>query len=112
MVVGFMLLANIMYILQRAAINYAYGYRGTGTNMGNPFFEIVADYPQIEKYYGLLVGLVYTVPFALTGLVAGNISERANRKIFLGTAIILSSITFGVAGAVNSFAVFALMRAL
>ena len=44
-VLGFVVLANIMYILQRAAINYAYGYRGIGHRMGNPFFEIVSDYP-------------------------------------------------------------------
>lgn len=66
----------------------------------------------MKKWYGLLVGLVYTVPFALTGLVAGKMSDKVNRKLFLGVTIILSSITFGVAGAVNSFAVFAIMRGL
>lgn len=66
----------------------------------------------MERWYGLLVGLVYTIPFAFTGFLAGNISERVNRKVFLGAAIILSSITFGVSGLVSSFAVFVLMRGL
>ena len=109
---GFLLLANIMYILQRGAINYAYGFRGIGPKLGNPFYEIITDYPQMKRWYGLLVGLVYTIPFALTGFLAGNMADKRNRKVMLGLTIILSSLTFGLSGAVNSFTVFVLMRGL
>lgn len=50
------------------------------------------------------------MPFAFTGLIAGKFVDRVNRKLMLGFVLILSSLTFGMAGAVNSFALFAIMR--
>lgn len=57
-----------------------------------------------------MAGLLYTIPYATFGLWAGRKTDKVNRKLFLGIVIILASLTMGVSGFVNSFAVFALMR--
>ena len=58
----------------------------------------------------MLAGLLYTIPYATFGLWAGRMTDKVNRKLFLGGVIIMASLTMGVSGFVNSFAVFALMR--
>ena len=58
----------------------------------------------------MLSGLIYTVPYSFAGLVAGNMSDKVNRKFFLGVVILLASVTMGISGAVNSFAVLGVMR--
>ena len=52
------------------------------------------------------------MPFALSGLVSGKLVDRVNRKYLLSAVLIMSSLTFGIAGGVNSFIIFALMRAI
>merc|ERR1719230_2377798 len=93
------LLARIMVQWQRKGLNYAYGYTGLGEMKNNPVYEIATAYPQLKSWYGLLVGLVYTVPYSFFGLVAGKISDSVNRKLFLGIVVALASATVGVSAA-------------
>jgi len=58
----------------------------------------------------LLLGLIYTLPYASAGLIVGKMSDNVNRSVLLGTVVILASLTMGISGFVNSFAVLALMR--
>ena len=97
---------------QRKALNYAYGFTGLGEAANNPFFEIATAYPQLKSWYGLLVGLVYTIPYSFFGLVAGKISDNVNRKFFLGIVMILAAATCGVTGFVDSFFLLGAMRVL
>lgn len=104
------LVCRIIVQWHRKGLTYAYGYTGLGLDAGNPFFEIAADYPPLKNWYGMLSGLIYTVPYSFAGLIAGNMSDKVNRKFFLGIVIMLASLTMGISGAVNSFAVLAVMR--
>ena len=106
------LCARIMVQWQRKGLNYAYGYTGLGERANNPFYEIATAYPQLKSWYGLLVGLIYTVPYSFFGLVAGKISDSVNRKFFLGIVLILAGATCGVTGFVDSFFMLGAMRVL
>ena len=97
---------------QRKGLNYAYGYTGLGEMAKNPVYEIATAYPQLKNWYGLLVGLIYTVPYSFFGLVAGKISDNVNRKIYLGIVLILAGATCGVTGFVDSFFLLGAMRVL
>jgi len=94
----------------RKVLNYAYGYTGIGATANNPIYEIATAYPKLDSWYGLLQGLIYTLPYASAGLIAGKMSDNVNRSLVLGAVVILASLTIGITGFVDSFAVLALMR--
>jgi MFS family permease len=104
------LLCRILVQWGRKTINYAYSYTGLGEAAGSSFYEISAAYPQLQGWYGLLTGVIYTIPYSLFGLVVGKFSDNANRKLWLGISVILASLTMGVSGFVNSFALLGAMR--
>ena len=106
------LAARIMVQWQRKGLNYAYGYTGLGEMRNNPMYEMATAYPQLKNWYGLLVGLIYTVPYSFFGLVAGKISDNVNRKFYLGIVLILAGATCGVTGFFDSFFILAAMRVL
>ena len=109
-VLSLILLVRIMVQWHRKGLTYAYGYTGLGAAAGNPIFEIATAYPQLNGWYGLLAGLVYTIPYAGAGLVVGKMSEKYSRTMLLGIVTMLASVTMGVSATVNSFAVLAVMR--
>mmetsp|Transcript_10536 Transcript_10536/g.17676 ORF Transcript_10536/g.17676 Transcript_10536/m.17676 type:complete len:195 (+) Transcript_10536:364-948(+) len=80
--------------------------------MGSPFFEISKAYPELDLYYGLLVGMCYTVPHAVAGLYTGALTKTFNRKIMLVTVTLLLSAFQLTTGTVNSFTVLATLRFL
>ena len=61
-------------------------------------------------YYGFLVGLFYTMPFAICGLFAGSKTRTMNRKnmLFL-IMVILGCLQLG-SGMINSFVCFGMFR--
>lgn len=75
-------------------------------------YEIRTLWPQLNQWYGLLTGLIYTVPYSFFGLVAGKISDSVNRKLFLGIVVALASATIGFSAATSSFALFSFMRVI
>ena len=104
------LVCRIMVQWHRKGLTYAYGYTGLGEAANNPIYEISTAYPELKQWYGLLAGLIYTIPYSFFGLIAGKISDNVNRKFFLGIVVMLASLTMGISGFVNSFAVLAVMR--
>lgn len=109
-VLAMVLMCRMMVQWHWKGFGFAYGYTGTGEQFGDKFFEMSKFYPQLKNWYGLLAGLLYTVPYSFFGLVAGKISDGVNRKLFLGIVIALSGLTMGVSGFASSFAVFSIMR--
>lgn len=109
-VLALILGVRIMVQWHRKGLTYAYGYTGLGAAAGNPIYEISSAYPQLNGWYGLLSGLVYTIPYAGAGLIVGKMSDRFSRTMLLGIVTMLASMTMGVSAAVNSFAVLAVMR--
>jgi len=49
-------------------------------------------YPELESYYGMLCGLFYTVPYALSGLYTGTLTKSGNRKWMLIGVITICSL--------------------
>jgi MFS family permease len=94
----------------RKGLTYAYGYTYLGDVEKKTTFEIASSFPQLKQWYGLLAGLIYTIPYSFFGLVAGKISDSVNRKLFLGIVIILASATMGISSVTNSFFVLSAMR--
>lgn len=107
----FLVLAcRIMVQWHRKGLTYAYGYTALGELAGSPIYEISSFYPELKQWYGLLAGLIYTLPYASFGLLAGKLSDQVNRKFFLGIVVILASLTMGVSAFTSSFAIFGAMR--
>ena len=87
------------------SFGYAYGYTGLGIAEKNSIYEISTYYPELKNWYGLLAGLVYTLPYAGFGLIAGKISDKVDRRLFLAIVVCLASATMGVSAATSSFAI-------
>jgi MFS family permease len=104
------LICRIMVQWHRQSLSYAYGYTGLGLLANNPVYEISTAYPELASWFGLLTGLIYTAPYSLFGLAAGQISDNVNRKIALGIVIVLASLCMGMTGFSTSFGVLIGMR--
>lgn len=91
MVLAIITLVSIATQWQQKSIGYFYGFSGVGEMKGNPKFEISSAYPQMDTYYGLLVGLCYSVPYALSGLYAGSLTKSGNRKLMMVAVVGLLS---------------------
>jgi len=97
---------------QHKSINYFYSYKGTGSQAGNPLFEISSFYPQLDNYYPLLVGLFYSIPYAFSGLYMGQLTKTGNRKwLMVSVLVMLSCMQLGT-GIIPSFAMLACFRFL
>jgi MFS family permease len=98
----------------RKGLTYAYGYTMTGNALDiaatKHIYEISSTFPQLKNWYGLLAGLIYTIPYSFFGLIAGKISDNVNRKLYLGIVVMLASLTMGVSGFTSSFVVLSVMR--
>jgi MFS family permease len=79
---------------------------------GDPKFEIATAYPELNQYYGLLVGLCYSLPYSLAGLYAGALTKTGNRKLMMIVVVGLLSLFQISTGVFNSFLVLAIFRFL
>ena len=78
---------------QQKSLSFIYGFKGQGVQLGDPKYELSsAFYPHIDQYYGFLVGLCYTMPYAISGLFAGSLTRTFNRKAMLFTVISVMSL--------------------
>ena len=85
------LLVRIVYQWERTIFSYSYGYTGLGAQAGNAIYEMSTAYPALQKYFGLLTGFAYTIPFAGVGLYWGKVANKVNRKWMIGILMILSA---------------------
>ena len=112
---GILLLSKITYIFERGSLSYLFSYRASAQMEGElKFFEVTSSYPELTASYGALIGPAYTIPFAVCSLLAAPLlaSPKTSRPLLLGAAVFTASATFGVAGSVESYEVFAAMRAV
>lgn len=70
----------------------------------------LAYYPDFDKYYGLLVGPVFGIVFAVFGVFGGFISDNANRKVFASCVCVLWSLTTLGTGLIDNFAMLFVFR--
>ena len=110
LVLAIILIVRVATQWQQKSLGYFYGYKGLGDQAGNAIFEIATAYPQLNQYYGALVGLAYSVPYSLLGLVAGAATSYFNRKYMMAGFIALMSLTQVANGAFNSFGILCGMR--
>lgn len=104
------LICRIMVQWHRKGLTYAYGYTGLGDAYKNGFFEMSTYFPELKVWYGLLAGVIYTIPYAGFGLIAGKLSDGVDRRLWLGICVLLASATMGVSYFTGSFTVLAIMR--
>ena len=91
-VLAIVLLISIATQWQQKSIGYFFGFAGLGAMKGDPKFEISTAYPELNQYYGLLVGLCYSLPYAVSGLYAGSLTKTGNRKLMMITVVTLLSL--------------------
>ena len=61
--------------------------------MGDPTFEILTSYPNMDKYYGLLSGMAYSVPMSIGGLALGMLKGGFNRKLLLSGVVMTAGVS-------------------
>jgi MFS family permease len=98
--------------LQQEAFGYLYGFRGTGENFGNKFYEMASSFEGMTKYYGLLSGAGFSLTFSIAGVFWGIFNQKISRKAILSCACIVWSLTNIITGSTNSLLVLAMMRAI
>ena len=76
----------------------------------NPVFDIKAAYPTLVTNYGLIAGLVYTLPYSVVGLFMGSLADRYNRKYMLAATLALGGISSIITGYYESFPLLVAMR--
>ena len=69
-------------------------------------------FPEMHKWYGMLSGLIYDVPFSIFGLASGYICNSPNRTLLIGLVMIAQSVTHVVTGTTSIFSVIVFMRLL
>lgn len=97
---------------QQKSISYFYGFKGTGSQIGDPKFEISSAYPGMESCYGALVGLFFTLPYAIAGLYTGSLTRTGNRKLMMIGAIATMSVLQLGNGIFNSLTLLCVFRFL
>lgn len=89
---GIILAIRAVYQWQRSIFSYSYGYTGLGMQANNAIYEMSTAYPALQRYFGVLTGFAYTIPFAGVGLYWGKIANRVNRKWMLGILMCLTAV--------------------
>ena len=103
---------RICFQWQRSVFSYSYGYTGIDYQAQNKFYELSTAYPELSKYFGVLTGLAYTVPFALCGLIFGKITPKVNRKVMLAVNMVLCGLVMTGVSVLDSFAFLAASRVM
>ena len=73
---------------------------------------MLTSYPDMDKYYGLISGMAYSIPMSLGGLTLGMLKGGFNRKFLLVSVIMTAGVSQILTGSINSLLVLALMRAV
>ena len=107
-----LLISQITRWIQFQSIVYSYGYVAMGDNAGSPLFEIAKTFPQLDTQYALLIGPLYTIPFAISSLFIGELALKQNRRNLLAVSIGGSAATLVVSALTDSYPLFAAMRIL
>jgi len=93
-VVMFILMIRMTNQWQRKSLTYAFGFAMPDGFEGiRSMYEISASYPQLDKWYGVLAGLAYTLPYSISGLIMGSFTGVVNRKKIMGIAVVISGLS-------------------
>lgn len=78
---------------QQKSLGYYYGYKGIGIQANNPIYELSTSFPELNQYYGMLVGALFTIPSSIFGLYSGQLISKWDRKMFLMLTVAMMSLT-------------------
>ena len=107
-----LLLGRIAFGWGRKSLPYVYGFKGEGLQRGNPDFEILTALPGLDSYYGLLVGLAYTLPFSFGSIFVSLLPPGFNRKKLITAVSILAGLGMFLTGSIDSLAVLIVARVI
>ena len=108
--ISIMLLILLTKNWQTSSLSFFYGFQGVGNKFQNPHYEISAAFPEMNKYYGLLTGMVYDIPYSICGLLSTTLCQSTHRVGILGLFMILISSTQITSAWTSTFSVIILMR--
>jgi hypothetical protein len=109
-VIGLLFLIRTAFIWHHKSFMYIYGFVGDGVKHLNPMYEIIHAYPNIDKYYGVLSGLAYSLPNSIVGLFLGLLPKGYNRKVVMSAVTIIAGVSMSLTGMFDSLIMLSAMR--
>ena len=109
-VIGLLFLIRTAFIWHHKSFMYIYGFVGDGVKHLNPVYEIIHAYPHIDRYYGVLSGLAYSVPNSIVGLFLGLLPKGYNRKLVMSAVTIIAGVSMSLTGMFDSLIMLSAMR--
>ena len=91
------------------SLGFVYGFSETG-KVDDPFYQINADYPGLNKWYGLLSGPAFCFAYAVAGVFWGRAADIYNRRYLISVAAAMFSMASFLSGSVHSLMILSLMR--
>jgi hypothetical protein len=61
----------MIFIAQNQSLGFIYGFKGSGSSLNNPFFEMTTAYPGLSNWYGLISGTGFSLSFSVCGVLLG-----------------------------------------
>lgn len=107
-----LLMSRIVFGWGRKSLPYVYGFKGDGFQKNNPEFEILSALPGLDNYYGVLVGMAYTLPYSVSALFVSLLPPGFNRKNLLFTVSLIGGLLMFATGSIDSLAVLVLGRVI
>ena len=97
----------------RSQFSYIYAY--TDPEM-SPFYSLTVEYTEMRPYYGLISNVGFGVPYVMTVLFAGgltdSIKDTRQRAVLFSTVSIGWSLATFTSGYFDSFGAFVASRAI
>ena len=64
-----------------SSIGYVYGFQGTGFKANNPKFELLATFPNLAPFYGVVASLLFGLAYSTSNMVVAGKTKKVNPLI-------------------------------
>lgn len=108
-VLGLVTLIRTAYVINKNSIGYAFGFQGLG-EMATSKYMLSMSYPQIIPIYGIVASLLFSAAYSTSNIFMSSQSKKWNKKWMLALGTLGFGMSSLIAGGVNSFWVFCIMR--
>ena len=76
LVLSLLFLTGVTEFNQNESLGYLYGFRGQGEKAGSTLYEITASYPQLWKYFGMIIGIGQYLFYSVVGIFIGKAIDK------------------------------------
>ena len=109
-VLALFIAVRVSHQMHQESLGYAFGFTGTGKDLGNPFYEIKSSFAPLAPNYALVAGPAFGIAYGTGGIFMGLLCDKFKRKYLLAAVCAMWSLTAIITGATNSFALLCFMR--